>query len=207
MSRRYQISLTEEQFQQLRFIRDHDATPSMRVKAAGILKIASGEQLQEVAHHGLLKPVEPETVKRWCVRYLQGGYEALKVQQGRGRKPAFSPSHLDLETAAAQVQGIVHRSPYLYEQPRSRWWLDGIRQVVPWMAGLSLPGVHRLLKRLEVCYKQGQVAVHSPDVLYDVKLTRIEAAKRASREQPGKIVFLYQDEHSFFRQPSVARDY
>lgn len=64
-----------------------------------------------------------------------------------------------------------------------------------------------MLRRLQIVYKRGQVAVHSPDLLYNQKLAAIRVAQQESREHPGKVVFLYEDEHSFFRQPSLACDY
>lgn len=91
MSRRYHIMLTDEQNKELQFLRDHDSLPYVRVKSAGILKVAEGLQLKEVAEKRLLKPIDPETVRRWCERYLQEGRAGLVVQAGRGRKPAFSP--------------------------------------------------------------------------------------------------------------------
>lgn len=91
MSRRYHLTLTEQQQQELIGMRDHDALAYLRVKAAGILKVAQGEPLQAVAGFQLLKPIDPDTLKSWCVRYLQDGRAGLLVQHGRGRKPAFFP--------------------------------------------------------------------------------------------------------------------
>jgi hypothetical protein len=91
MSRRYHITLMEEQLRELQDLRDHDPLAYIRVKSAGILKVAEGLQLKEIAEKGLLKPIDPETVRRWCERYLHEGRAGLVVQVGRGRKPAFSP--------------------------------------------------------------------------------------------------------------------
>lgn len=107
----------------------------------------------------------------------------------------------------AEVQGVIYRSPHLYGLKRSRWWLDGIRQAIPWLKEKSSAGIHQMLKRFGICYKRGRIFVHSPDLFYNVKIAAIEEAKRASRANPDRIVFLYQDEHSFFKQPSVAPDY
>jgi hypothetical protein len=91
MSRRYQISLTEEQKKELLSIRDHAALPYMRMKASGILKVWEGNQLKQVASQLLLRRTKPETVKKWCERFLDEGADGLRVQAGRGRKPAFFP--------------------------------------------------------------------------------------------------------------------
>jgi hypothetical protein len=72
-------------------MRDHDPLPYIRVKAHGILQVAEGRFLKDIAAISLLKPRKPETVKEWCERFLQEGRDGLVVQAGRGRKPAFSP--------------------------------------------------------------------------------------------------------------------
>lgn len=87
-----QVELNNQQTQELYQARDHHAKPYIRVKAAAILKVASGMSRRAVALHGLLKPVAEETVSRWVQTYLSEGMDGLLVKQGRGRKPAFSPS-------------------------------------------------------------------------------------------------------------------
>jgi len=86
------LDVKPEQVQELAHARDHHPKASLRVTAAAILKVASGVSMREVAHHGLLKPVDEETVSRWVKTYQQQGLTRLQVHPGRGRKPAFSPS-------------------------------------------------------------------------------------------------------------------
>lgn len=92
MPARYQLVLSEKQRQELSWVRDHHRVAHLRVKAAALLKVADGESLVQVAAHGLLKPVDRHTIKDWIVRYQREGLDGWKVQAGRGRKPAFSPS-------------------------------------------------------------------------------------------------------------------
>ena len=89
--RRRQVELSEEQRQELVDCRDHDPAPHMRMKAAAILKVAAGQTMKAVALDGLNKPVDQESVSRWISRYEQDGLDGLRVQPGRGRKPAFFP--------------------------------------------------------------------------------------------------------------------
>jgi DDE superfamily endonuclease len=124
-----------------------------------------------------------------------------------GVSPLFSPKHLDPETAAAEVQGIIQRSPYLFGRKTSRWRLQDVKEVVPWLEQRSLSGICRLLKRLEVRYKRGRVALHSPDLGYEKKMAAIRTVEKACREQPGTVVVLYEDEHTFGRYPTVAQAY
>ena len=55
-------------------------------------EIADGLVAVEVARQGLLKPRDPDTVYSWLHRYEAEGLDGLRIRDGRGRKPAFSPS-------------------------------------------------------------------------------------------------------------------
>jgi transposase len=103
------------------------------------------------------------------------------------------------------VQGVLYRSPLLYGIARSRWDLASVRQTIAWMRELSLSGVHGILTRLHVSYKQGRKYVHSPDLQYDQKkLARLRQALAASTADPEHVIFLYEDEHTYYARPSVG---
>jgi len=136
------------------------------------------------------------------------GWTACESSQDGAARLLFPPVHgNDLQSAAAQVQGVCYRSPQLYDLPRSRWSLALLRQTISWLAGKSLSCISQLLKRIHVSYKRGHRAVHSPDLLYDVKLARIRAAYQQMQEHPTRVVLLYLDEHLVGRYPTVARCY
>jgi len=86
-----------------------------------------------------------------------------------------------------------------------------LRQVVPWLQQqehlISLPGLCKLLQRLRVSYKRGRRHVHSPDLDYDKKLAVIAQAQEQCRREPGRFVFLYGDELTFFKLPRVGFGY
>lgn len=65
--------------------------PHQRERASGLLKVAAGHSLTEVATTLLLRRRHPDTVGEWVRRYLAHGLGALYIQPGRGRKPVFSP--------------------------------------------------------------------------------------------------------------------
>ena len=133
------------------------------------------------------------------------GYEC---NQDEAARLLFPPVHgNDLHSAAAQVQAVCYRSPLLYELPRSRWSLALLQKAVAWLADKSLSCISQLLKRLHVSYKRGRLAVHSPDLLYDLKLARIRAAYQQMQQDPTRVVLLYLDEHLVGRYPTVARCY
>ncbi len=74
-----------------RVLKTH-SKPYLRERVAAILKISAGLSGREVALHRLNQPHAPDTVYDWIARYLQEGLEGLLIREGRGRKPAFSPS-------------------------------------------------------------------------------------------------------------------
>jgi DDE superfamily endonuclease len=101
----------------------------------------------------------------------------------------------------------VHRPPRLYDLARSRWTLAALATVVSWMAGLTCGGIHRILRRFRISYRRGQRHVHSPDLEYDSKLTIIAAARVEAVANHDKKIFLYQDELTYYRRPTVAQAY
>lgn len=102
---------------------------------------------------------------------------------------------------------MVHRSPRLYGWARSRWWLAGLQQTVPWLQALTLTGVQRVLTRLGLRYQRGRRYVHSPDPDYDAKLALLHLAEELARTDPSRYVLLYQDELTYYRQPTLASGY
>jgi len=78
---------------------------------------------------------------------------------------------------------------------------------VDWMKTLTLAGVQQILGRLQIVYKRGRQYIHSPDEEYSQKMARIEAIKEQVKKEPKRYVLLYEDELSYYRQPTVAQDY
>jgi len=77
---------------------------------------------------------------------------------------------------------------------------------------LSLTGLWRLLRRLGIVYKRGRQYIHSPDTHYFEKLAQVEQAKEQARASanaanPGKVVVLFVDAVTVYRQPTVACSY
>jgi Winged helix-turn helix len=92
MSERHKLELNESQRAELEWMRDHDALPHHRERAAALLKIADGQSAHAVARSGLYKRRDPDTVYSWLKRYRAEGIAGLRIRTGRGRKAAFSPS-------------------------------------------------------------------------------------------------------------------
>lgn len=92
MPKRRYFNPTEEEILELETVRDTHEKPYMREKASALLKIAAGQSPHSVALYGLLRPRDPDAIYSWLDRYEAEGVEGLLVKDGRGRKPAFSPS-------------------------------------------------------------------------------------------------------------------
>lgn len=98
MVKRLSLELSQEQRTELERVCRSHAKPYLRERASAVLKVAKGQSMNWVAHNGLLKRHEPETIKLWISRYLEQGLKGWEVRPGRGRKPSFSPS--DASTGA-----------------------------------------------------------------------------------------------------------
>ena len=109
--------------------------------------------------------------------------------------------------AIADLTETLHQSPESFGLLRSRWWLDGIRQAVPWLRSLSLPGIWKVLERFDLVYKRGRRYVHSPDAEYLIKRARVRWAWQEVQCDPERWVLLYQDELTYYRCPSAFCDY
>lgn len=102
MPKRLILELTEHQRAELVDHRDHDRRPYMRERCAALLKIADGWIASEVARIGLHRRYDPDAIYEWRKRYLTEGIDGLKIREGRGRKPAFSPCGSGRRTGAGR---------------------------------------------------------------------------------------------------------
>ena len=199
------IPLTAAEEATLLEARDHHPWPYARERAAAILKVAAGWSVRRVAAEGLLRPRRPESVGDWLDGYQQRGVVALVVRPGRGRKPAYARAGLSREQATAAVRDTVHQPPRTAGLDHARWTLAALLTAVLWLGGLTASGLSQLLARLGVRYRRGQEHLHSPDPEYQAKLAAIAAARAEAARRPGIVIFVYQDEFTTCRRPSVAR--
>lgn len=88
--------------------------------------------------------------------------------------------------------------------PRTRWTLATLQLACSWLRDLSLPGVHRVLERLQVVWKRARAAVHSPDPHYAAKRAELERLRALALAQPTQTVLVYLDEVTIARHPTVA---
>ncbi|MCX7840654.1 MAG: IS630 family transposase [Anaerolineae bacterium] len=199
--------LVLEEYQRLTLeeMRDHHPKPYMRERAAALLKLADGASIAAIARAGLLRRRQWDTVYTWLVRYQLWGIAGLTIQPGRGRKPMFYP--LDLESARTQIAWVLRQSPRAYGLPQTRWRLQDVKRVLAWLDNRSEPAIYKLLKRLGFSRKQALNFIHSPDPHFHAKWKAILQAFQDAVEHPDEAVLLFQDELTYYRQPSKAPAY
>lgn len=102
---------------------------------------------------------------------------------------------------------VIRRDPRQLGYPRSRWSLPLLAQACAWLQVQAAGSVFGVLKRLGISYKQGREYVHSPDPYYVEKRAWIEQHRQDATTDPERFPFLYLDEMTYYRQPTVSRDY
>jgi hypothetical protein len=111
------------------------------------------------------------------------------------------------EQARWRLLHLLHRAPAQCGYGQSRWTLAGLLQACEWLQLTSLGGVSQLLQRLKISYQRARSYIHSPDPYYREKLSLIELAQLRAKYAPDRYVFLYLDELTYYRQPSLSWAY
>ncbi len=102
---------------------------------------------------------------------------------------------------------VVRREPALFGHHQSRWTLQTILESCDWLCLDSLGGVSQLLKRLGIRFKRARSYIHSPDPNYEAKVSYMILCRMRAWYQPERHVFLYLDEVTYGRQPTLDRAY
>jgi len=102
---------------------------------------------------------------------------------------------------------VVRRDPRQFGIDGTRWTLEAIHTTCDWLRTTTPSGLCRLLDRLSISYKRGREHVHSPDPDYVDKLQFVDDLVRQARASAGCIIMLFEDEFTFYRQPTLAKAY
>jgi hypothetical protein len=102
---------------------------------------------------------------------------------------------------------VLRRDPHQYGYDRARWSLMMLRETCDWLRLAGDASLAPLLSRLGISYKRGRDYVHSPDPDYRAKLDRVAQIVAEARASAGRLVALYLDELTYYRQPTLARAY
>ncbi len=135
------------------------------------------------------------------------GWRDCRFNRVGDANPLFPPQQQNVPDAQAAILHVVRRSPQLYGFTTTRWRLAQLRAACSWLRVTTDSGLSQLLARLGISYKRGRDYVHSPDPHYPDKLALIEELRRRSQVEPERFVFLYADQMTYYRQPSLAQAY
>lgn len=111
------------------------------------------------------------------------------------------------EAAKDEVEAILHQSPRTFNMERSRWRLQDIGKVIPWLKDCTLAGISQILRRLKISLKQAIRYVSSPDPEWSLKRRMMAQVFQLALSQPEAYVTLFQDEFSFYSQPDNTLKY
>ena len=90
MYQRRTLTLSDDERAELLYHRDHDLKPYVRERCAALLKIADGHSPYAVAHVGLLRSRDPDTVYAWLDSYRDEGLPGILAHQhGGDRRGCF----------------------------------------------------------------------------------------------------------------------
>lgn len=124
-----------------------------------------------------------------------------------GESLLFPPKHPDEVSAKESILMVVRREPGLFGHRQSPWSLERILATCDWLKLGTIGGLSSLLKRLGISFKRARSYVHSPDRDYDAKVSYLTLCRMRAWYEPERYVFLYLDEVTYNRQPSVERAY
>lgn len=86
MYQRHTLALSDDERAELLYHRDHDPKPYVRERCAALLKIADGYSPYAVAHGGLLRSRDPDTVYAWLDYYRDEGLPGVLAHQHGGNR-------------------------------------------------------------------------------------------------------------------------
>lgn len=102
---------------------------------------------------------------------------------------------------------LVRRDPRLLGHRRTRWTLQSLLESCDWLRLHTLGGLSQLLKRLGIRFKRARAYVHSPDPDYEAKVSYLLLCRMRAWYEPQRYVFVYLDEFTYSRQPTLERAY
>jgi len=198
---RLRLVLNKRERKTLTHILNRSSKPYQRERAAALLKIALGISPHAVARHGLLRKRDPDTVYHWVRAFCSSGIKSLSHAPRRGKDSLRPDEQEQLEKT------ITEKSPLSFSLHRSRWTLKTLRDALPFLKRVydSISGIWHLLKRKHIHYKRSLDFVPCPDPSKEKKIRRIRALLGYARKYPNKVVLLFLDEFSFYRQPLRGR--
>src|SRR3954453_15795267 len=85
--------------------------------------------------------------------------------------------------------------------PPTRWSLKAVRASFPWLKGMSLSGVWRLLQRCNLRVRSARVQQYSPDPDYLTKQAHLLSCLSLAAQEPERVALVFLDEMGYHRWP------
>ena len=104
---------------------------------------------------------------------------------------------------------MLHQSPEAFGQTGTRWTLNALMEVGRGrgIQVRTVGGMCQIVQRLKVSRKRARHHVHSPDPAYVEKLKDVRVNLLNGGPNPEGLVFLFEDEFTLYRHPSLAATY
>jgi hypothetical protein len=111
--------------------------------------------------------------------------------------------------ASEALLHVLHQSPEAFGQTGTRWTLSRLLEVGRGrgIRVRTVPGMCQIIRRLKVSRKRARYHVHSPDPGYVEKLRAVRVNLLNGGPNPDGLVFLFEDEFTLYRHPSLASTY
>lgn len=138
---------------------------------------------------------------------MRKAWPSFPFDPDAGASPLFPPHCQKQEEAKQRLLNVLRRDPHCLGIERARWSLLHLLDCCDWLRLTTESGVSHLLQRLGIAYKRGRDYVHSPDPDYPAKLAHIDQIVATVREAAGRVVALFMDEVTYYRQPTLSRAY
>ncbi len=119
---------------------------------------------------------------------IGGGFDRTEDVQERLR---HAPSEEAQHAVAATPTGPAP----------TRWSLKAVRASIPWLAGMSLSGVWRVLQRCDLHLRSARVQQYSPDPDYVAKEAHLLTCLRTAAQAPDRVALVFLDEMGYYRWP------
>lgn len=130
-----------------------------------------------------------------------GGFSSV---QGAAASRPFPPQYQSADKAKEAILHVIRREPAFFGIDRTRWRLTDILDVCDWLQVRSISSLGHVLERLGIAYKRARDYVHSPDPDYTSKVDYLQHLLAQARSRPDLWPLFYEDELTYYRQPSLA---
>jgi transposase len=146
----------------------YHTTHDVRLRTRAQMILLAAERQLVAAEVAAIVRESDETVRRWFHRYEAEGISGLADAPRSGKPPKATAEY------RARLSELVRRRPRALELPFSAWTAARLADHLAEGTGLrmSVPSIHRLLRKAGLGFGRPQHMISSPDPDYAVKKRR-----------------------------------